>query len=1484
MLPIKSFRLVNMKIPDKFYDVHMRNDYYELNSENTLLTLANGGGKSSLILILSQVFLPNKARGSRKLIDYVADEGYSVIAVELNQGNALTTLGLVARRKVYGDTTENETEVLEYFLFISDYQGNQTVGCDPKTLPFYTDTTCRHQKSYDDLLAYLKSKPDTFKVYTQKQRAMYLKQLEDRFHNIKTWADTVWNINRSENGVSSRFKKSTEGDELISTREVIREHLIPMIESKNQIDMGEHRNQLMSIGTMYASQFESQLRRDYLSQVKERFETTFLAQTENMPKLTQALNQSYTAYQEQLELLAPLIDFKASQLKDKTTIQSKVEYEAAINKISKASLKLIRAQSNETTCLERKEQLASQAQTIFEDKQSAEEKLKIQQASKQYEDFQQVDHELQLKKQEIEMKQLANHEKGLLIHELEQSLASLTFSLYHTKKEALKLSEQSLAEHLKQKTGLGTKVQDHQGRLAELNYQASQLAQKLQTLKASSEEQRRQLGENLPDLAYYEQEVQDKKEELMEYREYLHEVLAQTESDLTGAEELASTQAHQLAMVQSQVEQAETYLEKLSQERRQLLFEWSRLSGTEPLFTMSDQEVSYQINEACQTLEKDIQRLLDEKVLVQQQLSKRRDVVIPDEVLNWLEQEQIPYQQGVDVLSDLESADRQAEWLVRYPMMPHSLVLENATDLERLVQCPVAQLEDLLLLFMVHPERYLGDIGGYWRAVGSYHPEMLNPQFWEHRRLELETKDFELTEQIATCRQSILTYQTLQSRLMTYSVKEIQAQEQQLDTLFAKQTKLQSEVDLQKAIVNELKDLRHSKVKELELLTTQIEDQQALLTRIERLQALEGEKLDTQAEEETIRQRIALETSLFEQVKDELNRLEQTIARVQSEQQQLIREEDRAAQQYQLYEAFYSSTFVPTRFQHHTIDVLEDHLDQLKRETDLSSLSQELQRIQVRWLKEKEEFEDCQVSAEICQQFPYNRPEAEFLNSEILRLQNESLRLQNELGTAQSRLESAMERTESAKKQKKEAFDAFAKQYPTPLMELEEYRAFLVQLKPVMTAPDSAKELYQQLTKQSEFYSTQLNVLKTEIESLKAEMNQLHQARAIQTQANHFDLTLLDQPVTHYSLNLITLENYLSELETVQHQYELQQNLLKDAVRGWNAAYLQAWKLSEAHLSSIPVGSQKFKETHPSVTFGNYQAVIEGMEILCRHLKQSIENESERLKEADRQRQSFGESLALRCQEVYEQLRTFDRGLKISMDGKDQQILTLKIALGVSEAEFESAIQWYITEYIKDLAYLIQHRNLAHASEMKDYERRIEKKRDDFKLGTILAQVIDFERCELRVLKMGHLDYALDLWEHDNSGGQGSLKALILVFAIFKYLNERKQGTLILLDNPFGNMSKKSLVDVMFKAAERLNITLICLTGIEEGHIQQRFKIQYKLEHNPTKNKKVVMAVQNLSHSNSERGSVELEHAFYFEDKRPSREALLKEIEQQQLF
>lgn len=1484
MLPIKSFRLVNMKIPDKIYDVHMRNDYYELNSKNTLLTLANGGGKSSLILILSQVFKPNKARGTRKLLDYVADEGYSVIAVELDQGNTLTTLGLVARRKVYGDTADTEQEVLDYFLFISDYQAHQTTGCDPKSLPFFTDGTCRKQKSYEELIAYLKSKPDTFKVYPQKQRALYVKQLEDRFHNIGAWADTIWDINRSESGVSSRFSKGKEGDELISTREVIRKHLTPMIESKNQIDMDEHRKQLASIGGAYAAQFESQVRRDYLSQIKERFEYTFLAQTENMSMLTQNLNQAHDVYQEQLQLLTPLIQFKTSQLNDKQEIQSTVQYEAAINTISQAELKFVMAQKREAECLEKKEGLIQESKEISETKKAAEESLRIQQASKQYQDFQQVDYELNLKKQEIETKQLANHEKGLMIHELEQTLASLTFADYQAKKEALQVSHQQLNEVLDQKSDLLTQIQQHQGRLAELKYEDTQLNQTIETLKTTYQEKLSQLGEEVPELSYYYQETQDKKEELVDYREHLQEEISQADADLKGAEEIASTQNQQLIALTSKIEQAEVYLDKLTQERHQLLFELSRLLGTEPLFAASDKEVEYSINEACQQLEKEIQLYLDEKVLIQQQLSKRRDVVIPDEVFTWLSEQKISYQQGVDVLSSLDSKELQADWLLKYPMMPHSLVLENPADLDRLTQCPVSQLEDLLLLFMVHPDHYLGEIGGHWKAVGSYQPEMLNPQFWEARRLELENKDFELTTQIATCRKEISNYTALQSRFTTYSVKEIKSHELALDDLLAKETKLQADFELQKAIVNELKDILQSKEKEKNLIITQIEDCQHALETIQALQKLEEECLTTSAQEERVKKEIELEATSLSNATTQSERLEQEVSRIQSDQQDLIRQEDRAAQQYHTYEAFYSPTFEPSQFKDHSISSLEQHLKQLQQETDLTQLSQELQGIQTRWNKEKEEFEECQIDIDVCLQNPYNRSKAEFLKSDINRLQAEQLQLQADLGKAQSNLETAADRTETARKQKNEAFNTFKKHYPTPLIELEEYRAFLSKLKQATTTQEGAKELKAQLKKQKDFLEGQLNALKNEIDAVGSELSQLNQMYRLQTQAKHFDLTLLSSSVTAHSLQIIVIDAYLSELEEYQSHYEHQQHLLKDAVYQWNQAYLQAWKLPEAQFATLPVGNQKFKDTHPSVTLENYHTVIEGMQKLCQHLSKTIENESERLKEADRQRQSFGESLALRCQEVYEQLRSFDKGLKINMDGKDQQILTLKIALCVAENEFEEAIQLYISEYIKDLAYLIQRKNLAHASDMSDCERRVEDKISRFELGTILAQVIDFERCELRVLKMGHLGYTLDLWEHDNSGGQGSLKALILVFAIFKYLNQQKQGTMIILDNPFGKMSKKSLVDVMFKAAKRLNITLICLTGIEEDHIQQRFKVQYKLEHNPTKNKKVVMTVERVNTSKSERDSVELEHAFYLEDKRPSREELLKAVEQQSLF
>ncbi|MCU7192773.1 hypothetical protein, partial [Turicibacter sanguinis] len=74
-------------------------------------------------------------------------------------------------------------------------------------------------------------------------------------------------------------------------------------------------------------------------------------------------------------------------------------------------------------------------------------------------------------------------------------------------------------------------------------------------------------------------------------------------------------------------------------------------------------------------------------------------------------------------------------------------------------------------------------------------------------------------------------------------------------------------------------------------------------------------------------------------------------------------------------------------------------------------------------------------------------------------------------------------------------------------------------------------------------------------------------------------------------------------------------------------------------------------------------------------LEDAIKNDEDKLKESDKQLQSFSEFLSIQCQEDYDQLKIFDRWLNIELNGKNEEILKLDVPLICLTEQFETTIQ-----------------------------------------------------------------------------------------------------------------------------------------------------------------------------------------------------------------
>lgn len=1456
MFPIQSVRLINLNIPDDNYDIAMTNDYYRFDSLDSLITLANGGGKSSLILLLSQVFKPNARRGNRRLKDYVPEQGYSVIAVELNQGQQFTTLNLVARKKFLIDLEGETTDSLEYFLFISEYDSNDCSGHNPLTLPFFKDKQYKQQTPYEELETIVKKKPEYFRHYKQNEVRKYMAYLEERFHNVAAWADTIWKINSAEGGASSLFSGSkTDADALISSQAVIRDHLIPIIESKNQINADEIEKQVATIARLYANQYENQLKRDRLNKVCEQIQHEFLEKTTDAQILTAKLNQAASAYEEATTPLNPLKKYHEQQLDALTAKQLELKKQFSETYILK--------QSNKVWLLkEEVEQLQGDickgemlVSDLKEKQCRTEHEIIIQEATQRFQEYVTAKEAVRLKQEAIEVKKMNNREKSLKITEIQQTLATAAHIKYQKVKSDLNGINHASEELGKELAEIEENYTFTYGEITKQEAQQDSLKEQLKGLKEAMAKKWESLSFDTKDITGNQQTLIDEQEELDCYLENCQEEIAKHEKSKEGAEEDLKHITSNYDKLEATIASREEELAQAKEKRKSYLIQLSKILSHAVAFNISDKDIQIHVNEKLAQWDREASALNKELYLIEQNLTAKRGVVVPNELEEWLSSNQITYVQGIDYLNERASKEEQANLIQSYPMLPYSLVLANPKDLERIKECPLQLDNDFLLTFMKDPDHYLGRPEVTWWGIGSYKVEALDPAFWEKRRQQLEEQAEDKKIQIEESKEKEINLHRIHSALDGYSIKSIERRETELERLLIKENGLNTKKHLQESILGEIEGLL-------------LEYRQRKESTLERLQEIEEQlKILKSLAEDTEKQQVIF--SQVEQIKsiliqknNDLEKYRQLRKEGKNKRNYLIKQREEVSRAHFEVEGFFSKyeIYLPKIAleieEFINLEELEQHLEQLQAEVDLTQLEEELARLNQSLTKAFDTFKELEIEEAICTNVTYSYATLKHLKGTLQSLREEYNLATNKLAANESILKIKQSQFEKEEEDLQEKISTHNQTYG-------EYK--------------QAKTLTNdELREAQNFLRGALREIESELGKTTENDNQLRLAIQAQLKQKHFDMNNLRNEMNETQLAQIQVLDFLKELEDKQEKYEHQRDLLKDALNKWGKALKQAWNMSQEELNALPKGLRNQKESLMDLDMNNYLAVIEIHQTMIARLEEAIKNEEGKLKEADNQLQNFSEYLSIECQEVYDQLKLFDRGLNIEIQGKNQEILRLDVPLVCRPEQFESAIQEYVKLFVMDLSHLMQGEMTAKISETTEAKKTVENKIKNFRLGVILAQVIDFDRTTLKVLKVSNLDHNLILWENDNSGGQGSLKALILIFAIFKYLNNDKNGTTILLDNPFGKMSSYDLVDIMFKTAKRLKIKLICFTGIKEQHIQQQFKVHYKLSHVPTTTRG--LARMRVERQGEERDVSRFERGYYSKEKVPSRRIIQESL------
>lgn len=211
MSKINTLRLINLNYNNNA--IHINDESFHFNGENTLMSLRNGGGKSVLVQMMTAPFVHKRYRDTKDRLfeSYFTTSKPSFILVEwvLDQGAGSVLTGMMVRRSQ--DSENSSGENLEIINFISEYQTSclQDIQHLPVVEKGKRGMILKNFSSCKTLFESWKKDRSLnffcFDMTNGAQSRQYFEKLKEYQIFYKEWENIIKKVNQKESGLSDLF-------------------------------------------------------------------------------------------------------------------------------------------------------------------------------------------------------------------------------------------------------------------------------------------------------------------------------------------------------------------------------------------------------------------------------------------------------------------------------------------------------------------------------------------------------------------------------------------------------------------------------------------------------------------------------------------------------------------------------------------------------------------------------------------------------------------------------------------------------------------------------------------------------------------------------------------------------------------------------------------------------------------------------------------------------------------------------------------------------------------------------------------------------------------------------------------------------------------------------------------------------------------------------------------------------------------------------
>lgn len=1426
----------------------------EANGLDTVLLLANGGGKTLLIQLILQTILPNERMGGRKISDLLLPNKYTGhVAVEWLLDDTGEQRHYLCTGFCFTSGLNNDQKI-RYFNYLFDY--HDLSGLNIKTLPLINEDErgIKHPISYVQLKDYFKEKAKNRVQLFEHQKSMYQERL--RLYQIlpEEWKN-IRDTNGSEGGVDKFFEKSK------TTQQLMDNLLIPSVEDmvfqserkkKELVNaFGQYRNMLIEIPLIRKNL------KDF-DAIRENAEA-LVAEVKNLDGLQR----------EQKNKTRELVMLAKTFARFREDAEKRAEELESSKQKKNEQLNVLRWQKESYGVFEKQLEYNNARQKEDEINSACDEQKKLWKEAKENENKVRALHfynKVQETKQDVKKYQteldIMDKDQPELQRELEEKKIQLRSAW--EKKQVL------LQKQLSEQKQKHNKLQDDNKQL-ETNLKANrELERNIQNDLAKVEAWFDRFQQHQESLLQHvsRAEVLEPEKALENHKEkmaYFENVEKETAADIESINEQQEELDGKIFKWQSDKNKIEFKAQALNEKIEQYKRQEEKLRGLLAENELYTKSLLHEKERVLLWVQDKLRRAQENRVIEQAELANLEEkwVLLEDKkyyiphsellkIKQYLQKKDIYVLLGSEWLAEQQLSEAEKEaYLKHQPLLPYTIIIEQ--NQVNAVKYAVRQVKDwsrdIPLLFLVKSKDSLrrgGQGKEQFLPLGSgllvYQPQS-HSIFTSGDALQ-QYKE-ELEQQLANVRNNVQV-------LIDEEDKYVQIREQ-VKSFYQQYNGQQieewhaAEKEYREQIMVLEKNIKAGN-KQKEELKQQLKQKQQVLNKLQQDKRNE-ENIIAKLQEYLQDYRLHPEMMAKEkQHKNELSALENEIKSMEQQREnnyksitsikQRLSESSRLleahAEDYRHYQLEKISDIVHVTTSYEDLKAEVDTvLEKMKQRQSNRRYVEELLKnaqereqealsviegtgVEEQWLKQNQRW----VSANEVKQ-------AEILTTEQRKKYE---KLKDQLHDAKNKTVSIKSVLDERVKRIKDEFNR------EPYLDFSETNHHLEYNNVV----EDIKRLQEELHK--------LEHSIKENEEWKRENKEAHETIASKFEAEiqkrwHKIEPLTDKEWGEYKIKPKTaVRRCEKELETVNDRLREQQSAVEQKFR----EYLR--KLETTNNTKVKQFIRAVKVIMDDHRIYDYDFVETQFLRIFEGLDKYQEQYQLTLQEREKNQNILIDLCLRRAKTIYNSIMEIQKNSRVKIYQRDIQVIRMDWKAAEDQEAYQK-MHYYLQQVLEDLQKWKQ-----EGLDEDEMDRRVEEM---LKTRSLIQVIAPIEDCRVTVYKprkesiVRHhkLDYAP--WDEVCrwSGGEEYSIYITMFMIMISHIRQQTQGNtkiwkVIVADNPFGRASSPHILETVFQVAKSNRIQLICLTAHKQDSILQRFPVVYSLQLRNAYGKEVMKAEQ----------------------------------------